>query len=143
MADELSFLDAIRAQPEDDAVRLIFADWLEEHGQQARAEFIRLQCRLADIDEFAPDRPDLLDREWGNCSRFTASAGSPPRRLCWPTASATSCRVSSRLFRPHQRACHRLAGACAREVVSQAYPLEERASPTAAGCWARSSGSRG
>ncbi len=64
MADELSFLDAIRAQPEDDAVRLVFADWLEEHGQQARAEFIRLQCRLADIREFDPDRPDLLDREW-------------------------------------------------------------------------------
>jgi len=64
MADELSFLDAIRAQPEDDGVRLIYADWLEEHGQQARAEFIRLQCRLADIDEFAPDRHDLLDREW-------------------------------------------------------------------------------
>ena len=64
MADELPFLDAIRPQPEDDTVRLIFADWLDEHGQQARAEFIRLQCRLADTDEFAPDRPDMLDREW-------------------------------------------------------------------------------
>jgi uncharacterized protein (TIGR02996 family) len=64
MVDELSFFGAIRAQPENDAVRLIFADWLEEHGQQARAEFIRLQCRLAGIDEFDPHRPDLLDREW-------------------------------------------------------------------------------
>lgn len=29
--------------PADDAPRLIFADWLEDRGQEARAEFIRLQ----------------------------------------------------------------------------------------------------
>src|SRR5262249_32452387 len=29
-----------------DIVRLVFADWLEEHGQPERAEFIRIQCEL-------------------------------------------------------------------------------------------------
>src|SRR5262245_7712488 len=33
-----------RANPENDAPRLILADWLDEHGEHDRAEFIRLQC---------------------------------------------------------------------------------------------------
>jgi uncharacterized protein (TIGR02996 family) len=41
------FLRAIQDDPEDDAVRLIFADWLDEHGQPDRAEFIRLQVQRA------------------------------------------------------------------------------------------------
>jgi uncharacterized protein (TIGR02996 family) len=63
MSDD-ALLAGILAEPHDDTRRTVYADWLEEHGQQARAEFIRLQCRLADIDEFDPARPDLLDREW-------------------------------------------------------------------------------
>lgn len=38
-----AFLDAIRAEPDDMAHRLVFADWLDEHGDEPRAEFIRLQ----------------------------------------------------------------------------------------------------
>lgn len=45
-----AFLEAIRQSPDDDAPRLIFADWLEEEGARDRAEFIRVQCRLAAID---------------------------------------------------------------------------------------------
>ena len=47
MAIERAFLDDIIAHPEDDAPRLIFADWLGEHGDEARAEFIRVQVALA------------------------------------------------------------------------------------------------
>lgn len=43
------FLAAIRAEPEDDAPRLIFADWLDENGEPERAEFVRLQIELANI----------------------------------------------------------------------------------------------
>lgn len=39
-------LQAIIAQPDDDALRLIYADWLEEQGAAERAEFIRLQVRF-------------------------------------------------------------------------------------------------
>ena len=42
-----AFLQAIIANLEDDAPRLIYADWLEEHGESERAEFVRLQCKLA------------------------------------------------------------------------------------------------
>jgi uncharacterized protein (TIGR02996 family) len=38
---EKAFLRDISANPEDDAPRLIFADWLEEQGDAARAEFSR------------------------------------------------------------------------------------------------------
>jgi uncharacterized protein (TIGR02996 family) len=43
----LAFVRAIREQPEDDTRRLACADWLEEHGEGPRAEFIRVQCELA------------------------------------------------------------------------------------------------
>jgi uncharacterized protein (TIGR02996 family) len=41
------FLENILARPDDDAPRLIFADWLEEEGDSARAEFIRVQVERA------------------------------------------------------------------------------------------------
>jgi uncharacterized protein (TIGR02996 family) len=47
------FLQDIIAHPEDDAPRLVYADWLEEHGDGARAEFIRVQCELAKKDRVA------------------------------------------------------------------------------------------
>lgn len=40
------FLRAICADPEDDTVRLVYADWLDENGDPDRAEFIRLQIDL-------------------------------------------------------------------------------------------------
>jgi uncharacterized protein (TIGR02996 family) len=57
------FLDDIAAHPEDDAPRLIYADWLEDNGQGHRAEFIRLQCRLATLDEHDPERLLLEERQ--------------------------------------------------------------------------------
>ncbi|WP_439625976.1 TIGR02996 domain-containing protein [Gemmata sp.] len=46
-ADEAGFLAAICAAPDDDTPRLVYADWLQERGDEARAEFIRVQCELA------------------------------------------------------------------------------------------------
>ena len=37
MTHDEAFLEAIREQPGDDAPRLIYADWLEEHGRVAAA----------------------------------------------------------------------------------------------------------
>jgi uncharacterized protein (TIGR02996 family) len=44
---ERALLAAIIAEPEDDTPRLVYADWLDEHGRPERAEFIRVQCELA------------------------------------------------------------------------------------------------
>jgi uncharacterized protein (TIGR02996 family) len=39
------FLDDIVANIDDDTPRLVYADWLEENGQNERAEFIRVQVQ--------------------------------------------------------------------------------------------------
>ena len=44
---EDEFLDGLRADPDNDEIRAVYADWLEERGQRLKAEFLRLQCRLA------------------------------------------------------------------------------------------------
>ena len=54
MTQEEVFLQRITQNPDDDAPRLVYADWLEERGDADRAEFIRLQCALA---RAAPDTP--------------------------------------------------------------------------------------
>jgi uncharacterized protein (TIGR02996 family) len=41
------FIDDIRAHPDDDAPRLVYADYLEENGQPERARFIRGQSERA------------------------------------------------------------------------------------------------
>ena len=46
-SDERTFLKAICDEPADDTVRLVFADWLEEHGRAGRADFIRTEIELA------------------------------------------------------------------------------------------------
>jgi uncharacterized protein (TIGR02996 family) len=45
-ADLRAFLSAVQADPDDPAPRLVFADWLEDHGD-ARAELLRLGVALA------------------------------------------------------------------------------------------------
>src|SRR5262245_32201271 len=49
-------------QPDDDAPRHILADWLEEHGDAERAEFVRGQLALARMDEDDPARRALASR---------------------------------------------------------------------------------
>src|SRR5690348_826131 len=61
--DDHAFLDRITSNPEDDTPRLIYADWLEEHGFGERAEFIRVQCQLAQMAKYDPGRLPLLQRE--------------------------------------------------------------------------------
>src|SRR5262249_1094923 len=64
MPKEKAFLSAILADPATDAPRLVFADWLEEHGRSERAEFIRVQCRLAALPECDQERKELETRSW-------------------------------------------------------------------------------
>jgi uncharacterized protein (TIGR02996 family) len=61
-ATQAGLVEAIREAPEDDGPRLIYADWLEEHDQPERAEFIRLQCELARTAE-GPRAVELRRRE--------------------------------------------------------------------------------
>jgi uncharacterized protein (TIGR02996 family) len=44
--NEAAFLRSVALDSADNAPRLVFADWLEEQGETARAEFVRVQCEL-------------------------------------------------------------------------------------------------
>ncbi|VTU01982.1 ---NA--- : : Ribosomal_L12 [Gemmataceae bacterium] len=60
MSDEAAFLDALAANPADDTARLVYADWLDEHGEPAKAEYLRLVVALARAEtDYARDQPDV------------------------------------------------------------------------------------
>jgi uncharacterized protein (TIGR02996 family) len=54
MQDEKALLQAIRAEPDNEELRLIAADWFEERGDP-RGEFIRVQCALERL--LSPQHP--------------------------------------------------------------------------------------
>ena len=54
MTEEDAFLASIREAPEDESPRIIFADWLDDHGDHERAEFIRVQILLSQLDRDSP-----------------------------------------------------------------------------------------
>ena len=63
-----AFLRTICENPEDDATRLVYADWLQENGDEDRAEFIRLQIAYQNQPaEFDPTyaRMDELRKRHG------------------------------------------------------------------------------
>ena len=57
-----ALFDDILAQPGDDGIRRIYADWLEDHGQGERAELVRLQLDLARMEGGDERRPCLESR---------------------------------------------------------------------------------
>lgn len=62
MSDEDALLAAIDAHPAEDTPRLMFADWLDEHGHPLRAEFIRLSCAMKAGDQLAPAEQRIISR---------------------------------------------------------------------------------
>jgi uncharacterized protein (TIGR02996 family) len=58
-ANKARLQQAILADPDSEAVRLVYADWLEENGQTEEerdlAEFIRVQCQLARINQWGEE----------------------------------------------------------------------------------------
>ena len=80
--DEQSFLQTIIQNPDSDAPRLVFADWLEEHGQEDRCEFIRIQIELARLGSprvTFGDSGDAHNHDEGSRYRchLTQSKGGP------------------------------------------------------------------
>lgn len=73
-------LRAVCESPDDDTPRLVFADWLDEHGDPERAEFIRVQIALArgeshrKVTARADGLLGLRKRQW---------MGELPREMGW------------------------------------------------------------
>jgi uncharacterized protein (TIGR02996 family) len=54
MDDELAFLKAIQAEPTDTTAKLVYADWLEERGENEKAEWLRtVVTKPVDNDKFS------------------------------------------------------------------------------------------
>jgi uncharacterized protein (TIGR02996 family) len=67
-----ALLDAIFDHPDDDTPRLVYADWLQEHGQEDYAQFIRLQCAAAREKLWSDEANRLwveIGRVWNRLTR--------------------------------------------------------------------------
>jgi uncharacterized protein (TIGR02996 family) len=84
---ELRFLEHVCASPDDDAPRLIFADWLDEHNDP-RGEFIRIQIALARLAADDPRRTELANRESVLLARYRAKWSEPLRGFAGGTEFA-------------------------------------------------------
>jgi uncharacterized protein (TIGR02996 family) len=80
MNEEDLLLRAVCNDPEDDLARLVYADWLQENGEECRAEYIRSQVALYRKYEKVPHHRRVkegyynnlvwgLDRSWRGFDR--------------------------------------------------------------------------
>jgi uncharacterized protein (TIGR02996 family) len=130
MNDDKDFITAILADPDDDTLRLVYADWLEERGDR-RAEYLRIEAALAvagqtrghrqlrrELDELR----QAIDRRWQvlldrtpleNCQFRTALACPDRWERLKPTPepnvrSCGSCRQQVHYCDTLQQARHHL-----------------------------------
>ena len=61
MLEDEPFLRAILAHPDDRVSRLVYADWLDDRSD-SRAEYVRLEVRVAELPHGHGDRPALQHR---------------------------------------------------------------------------------
>lgn len=98
MTEEEAMLVTIRANPDDDLPRLVYADWIQEHGDEERAVYIRVQCELAKVPGYPSGWDDSKYPEAAALHRRMVELGGPRRsagewsenqwrwfasRLCW------------------------------------------------------------
>ncbi len=82
MREEDAFIAALKADPSDEATRLVYADWLEERGD-VRGELIRLESRMSQLapscDEFAGLKPRRTALRAGADAEWLKAMGYVPR----------------------------------------------------------------
>lgn len=142
--DEAALLADIYANPDDDAPRLVYADWLLERGDP-RGEFITLQFR-ADKDAAALKREKALLKEHGRKwlgalepvvaagtfefrrgflskadKKFKASTESLRESPAWATVEECSA-FGAELTSPAMRGLKRLTGSWAEELLAASTP---------------------
>ena len=98
MTDATSFIRAIIANPADDHVRMIYADWCDENGQEERAAFIRSM-----IDYHRRPKPchgHGSFKEHNGTPRLTPAMARRMRLWPWDNMkiSTLNYRVSDRAF---------------------------------------------
>src|SRR4051812_20018743 len=96
------FLADISARPDDEALRLIYADWLEDQGEADLAALVRLEIQLRPLSLWSSERYRLsksfrrLERGW--------AARMPRRKGVWWSfrrRAVTLVASSARAFERH------------------------------------------
>jgi uncharacterized protein (TIGR02996 family) len=83
MSTEQALFQSVLDAPDDDAPRLVFADWLEEHGQPERAEFIRVQIAQESEPEYSPRWRELEKRSRALLKGNRRKWAPAPDGLAW------------------------------------------------------------
>lgn len=68
-------LQAIIDQPDDDAPRLVYSDWLEERGEAEQANYIRASVEIAKLDPASPRAVKLREDLPANPERWLEDWG--------------------------------------------------------------------
>lgn len=63
MPDEVTFTQAIQERPDDNSLRLVYADWLDERGDP-RGEYLRLQVESSRMRARLHELRQQLDSKW-------------------------------------------------------------------------------
>jgi uncharacterized protein (TIGR02996 family) len=89
VSERATFISAILDHWDDDTPRLVFADWLQEHGEAERAEFIRVQIEAAKLPKSKREKSKpgkraarLLDKHeaaWRAAAGLTGDEGEYER----------------------------------------------------------------
>lgn len=97
MPNFASFLADIARNPDDRALRAVFADWLEDGPDPARAAFVRVQEELASADATA--RPALEEREYAlldaHRRRWIEGVGVPVVDVTFAGGVITAARLAA------------------------------------------------
>ncbi|MBA4063484.1 MAG: hypothetical protein C0501_07180 [Isosphaera sp.] len=85
MTDHDALLRAVCEDPRDDTPRLVYADWLQEHGQDERAAFIRHDIAMSRRDEWDADRLrwDLVEKSSWDGAQFGRLAPATVHWASW------------------------------------------------------------
>lgn len=134
-ATEQQLLDAIARG--DDASRGVYADWLEERGDPARAEFLRVQQALVacapEGEAFAPLADRLRELASTIDVAWRSRVARPPIEGC-PVAFEVACPRRWSALAPTATEGVRYCGACRQEVHYCATIDEARALAASGQC---------
>jgi uncharacterized protein (TIGR02996 family) len=93
MTEERAFLKAILERPDDDARKLVYADWLEERGDP-RAEYLRLMLKVRQERIVTPEQRRLHQRLSAELAELRAQEAE-----AWRTGQGSSPENRERIRR--------------------------------------------
>ena len=115
MSTETAFLEMLRTTPADDTARLVYADWLDDHGRAQEAEYLRLAVTLT-------LSCDVCTRAQPEVARLLALAESLP--VEWRQAAGSRFML---IFRMEAEAHKVHAIKCIRESTAQGLAVAKAA----------------